>query len=34
MGSLWTLSAAAYLTYATLFGTIEEQMYYILLLPW
>jgi Dolichyl-phosphate-mannose-protein mannosyltransferase len=33
MGSMWTLSAAAYLAYATLFGTIEEQMYYILLLP-
>ncbi len=33
MVSLWTLSAAAYLVYATLFGTIEEQMYYILLFP-
>ncbi len=33
MIALWTLAAAAYLTYATLFGTIEEQMYYILLLP-
>ncbi len=31
--SLWTVSAAAYLVYATVFGTIEEQMYYILLLP-
>ena len=31
--ALWTVSAAAYLVYATLFGTIEEQMYYILLLP-
>ena len=30
---LWTLSAAAYLAYATVLGTIEEQMYYILLLP-
>ena len=33
MGAMWTLSAAAYLGYATAFGTIEEQMYYILLLP-
>ena len=33
MGAVWTLSAAGYLGYATLFGTIEEQMYYILLLP-
>jgi 4-amino-4-deoxy-L-arabinose transferase-like glycosyltransferase len=31
--AIWTMSAAAYLAYATLFGTIEEQMYYILLLP-
>jgi len=31
--AVWTMSAAAYLVYATLFGTIEEQMYYILLLP-
>ena len=31
--ALWTASAACYLLYATLFGTIEEQMYYILLLP-
>ena len=31
--AIWTLSAAAYLIYATLIGTIEEQMYYILLLP-
>jgi 4-amino-4-deoxy-L-arabinose transferase-like glycosyltransferase len=31
--ALWTLSAAGYLGYATVFGTIEEQMYYILLLP-
>jgi hypothetical protein len=30
---IWALSAAAYLVYATLFGTIEEQMYYILLAP-
>jgi len=31
--AIWTLSSAAYLAYATLLGTIEEQMYYILLLP-
>ena len=31
--TIWAVSAAAYLVYATLFGTIEEQMYYILLLP-
>jgi 4-amino-4-deoxy-L-arabinose transferase-like glycosyltransferase len=31
--AVWTVAAAAYLVYATLFGTIEEQMYYILLLP-
>ena len=31
--ALWTVAAAAYLAYATLFGTLEEQMYYILLLP-
>jgi 4-amino-4-deoxy-L-arabinose transferase-like glycosyltransferase len=31
--ALWTLAAGAYLVYATVFGTIEEQMYYILLLP-
>jgi 4-amino-4-deoxy-L-arabinose transferase-like glycosyltransferase len=30
---VWTLAAAAYLVYATVFGTIEEQMYYILFLP-
>jgi hypothetical protein len=30
---VWTLCAAAYLVYATLFGSIEEQMYYILLAP-
>jgi hypothetical protein len=33
MVSMWTIAAAAYLGYATVFGTIEEQMYYILLLP-
>jgi 4-amino-4-deoxy-L-arabinose transferase-like glycosyltransferase len=31
--ALWTVAAGAYLAYATLFGTLEEQMYYILLLP-
>jgi len=31
--ALWTLAAGAYLVYATVFGTIEAQMYYILLLP-
>jgi hypothetical protein len=31
--AIWTVSAGAYLVYATLFGTLEEQMYYILLLP-
>ena len=31
--ALWTMAAATYLAYATLFGTLEEQMYYILLLP-
>ncbi|HYA67158.1 MAG TPA: glycosyltransferase family 39 protein [Acidimicrobiales bacterium] len=31
--AVWTVSAACYLAYATLFGTIEEQMYYITLLP-
>ena len=31
--ALWTLSPAGYLAYATVLGTIEEQMYYILLLP-
>jgi hypothetical protein len=31
--AVWTTAAASYLVYATLFGTIEEQMYYILLLP-
>jgi 4-amino-4-deoxy-L-arabinose transferase-like glycosyltransferase len=30
---IWTLAASAYLVYATLVGTIEEQMYYIVLLP-
>ncbi|HTW06943.1 MAG TPA: glycosyltransferase family 39 protein [Acidimicrobiales bacterium] len=31
--AIWGLCAAAYLAYATLFGTIEEQMYYIALAP-
>jgi 4-amino-4-deoxy-L-arabinose transferase-like glycosyltransferase len=31
--AIWTLAASAYLVYATLVGTIEEQMYYIVLLP-
>ena len=30
---LWSLAACGYLAYATLFGSIEEQMYYIPLLP-
>jgi hypothetical protein len=31
--AVWTLVAGAYLAYATVFGSIEEQMYYILLAP-
>jgi hypothetical protein len=31
--AVWTIGGFAYLAYATLFGTIEEQMYYICLLP-
>ena len=31
--ALWTAAAAGYLAYATAFGSIEEQMYYIPLLP-
>ncbi len=31
--ALWALSATAYLSYATVFGTLEEQMYYLLLVP-
>ena len=31
--ALWAVCSAAYLVYATLFGSIEEQMYYILLGP-
>lgn len=30
---LWTLASGAYLVYATLIGSLEEQMYYIPLLP-
>jgi len=30
---VWQLAASAYLAYATAFGTIEEQMYYMLLVP-
>jgi hypothetical protein len=31
--AMWALSATAYLCYATLFGTLEEQMYYLLFAP-
>lgn len=31
--TMWALCAAAYLVYATLFGSLEEQMYYIVLAP-
>ena len=31
--ALWSFAATAYLGYATLFGTIEEQMYYLLFIP-
>jgi 4-amino-4-deoxy-L-arabinose transferase-like glycosyltransferase len=31
--STWAFAAACYLAYATLFGTLEEQMYYLLLMP-
>ena len=31
--ALWSVAAAAYLGYATLFGTLEEQMYYLLFVP-
>ncbi len=31
--SMWAFAAACYLAYATLFGTLEEQMYYLLLMP-
>ena len=29
----WAFAAACYLGYATVFGTLEEQMYYLLLMP-
>lgn len=31
--STWAFAAACYLGYATVFGTLEEQMYYLLLMP-
>jgi hypothetical protein len=31
--NVWTLSSIAYLGYATVFGSLEEQMYYISLTP-
>lgn len=31
--ALWVTSAAGYLAYATAFGTVEEQLYYLLLVP-
>jgi 4-amino-4-deoxy-L-arabinose transferase-like glycosyltransferase len=31
--ALWAAAAAAYLCYSTAFGTLEEQMYYVLLVP-
>ena len=31
--STWAFAAACYLAYATVFGTLEEQMYYLLLMP-
>ena len=31
--AIWAVSAAAYLGYATVFGTLEEQMYYLLFIP-
>jgi hypothetical protein len=31
--AFWAVAAAAYLGYATLFGTLEEQMYYVLFVP-
>jgi len=31
--TFWSIAATAYLGYATLFGTLEEQMYYLLLVP-
>lgn len=31
--ALWALAAVAYLCYATAFGTLEEQMYYLMFTP-
>jgi hypothetical protein len=31
--STWAFAAACYLGYATVFGTLEEQIYYLLLIP-
>jgi hypothetical protein len=31
--ALWATAAAGYLAYATAFGTLEEQMYYVLFVP-
>lgn len=31
--ALWSVAATAYLGYTTLFGTLEEQMYYLLFAP-
>lgn len=31
--ALWAIAAATYLAYATAFGTIEAQMYYLMLIP-
>jgi hypothetical protein len=31
--AIWTICAAGYLTYAMAFGSLEEQMYYIVLAP-
>jgi hypothetical protein len=31
--AFWSVAAALYLAYATLFGTLEEQMYYVLFIP-
>jgi hypothetical protein len=31
--AFWSVAAGLYLAYATLFGTLEEQMYYVLFIP-
>jgi hypothetical protein len=31
--AMWATAAAGYLAYSTAFGTLEEQMYYVLLVP-